>query len=737
MTSRFKFRFHLLTFLKYACGLLLLWEWLHPLKILDDTNNISVFLGFLVLSLILSFLDVHLVISSILRLIYVLYSLHFLYFEGSFFQFIWIPLFVEEIQKNIAFIFEQEWVNFSNLFKSVLFYFLLYLITYLIRYWLTNRKQIFLFFFMTLVYITILDTFTQYEADAAIVRAVIAGFGLMGILAFERVIEKENLPRETTLSKKWIISLIFMMGFSVLMGFVSPKLEPIWPDPVPYIKSYAEGSGSDVGGASKVGYGTDDSQLGGPFIGDDTLVYVTETDSRHYWKVEVKDFYTGKGWETSAPQPELFSFSQDEAVPFSVLYNQNIEVTERTGVVRPIVDWYPHIIYPLNVKKVSGDIDYYFEADLALEKIYSKEASVLSPIGEYSVEYHSPKYSVATLMEGSNKNHSVLNSGLLEHYTQLPKELPPRVRDLAFELTKDKTNWFDKAKAIESYFDQPQFIYDQSKVAVPGEKDDYVDQFLFETMRGYCDNFSTSMVVLLRSVDIPARWVKGYTEGEYRGVAESGQRLYEITNNNAHSWVEVFFPEVGWVPFEPTKGFSNNVQFTYDNLTATQNETQRPEVEEELEADASEEEKVENQTTASSTSFDKFWNAFTEFFTKHGEWLVGLVVIIVCGIGILYKNRLKWLPYYWLYRYKSRVREEDFPLAYITLLKQLERCGLKREENQTLREYAVYVDECFSTEDMGQLTLKYEQYLYRGRLENDSWRDTKQLWENLIKKTIA
>jgi transglutaminase-like putative cysteine protease len=78
------------------------------------------------------------------------------------------------------------------------------------------------------------------------------------------------------------------------------------------------------------------------------------------------------------------------------------------------------------------------------------------------------------------------------------------------------------------------FTYNQVDVAVPGPNDDYVDQFLFETLRGYCDNYSTSMVVLLRSVGIPSRWVKGYTEGEYQGPTESGKRGYTITNNNAH-----------------------------------------------------------------------------------------------------------------------------------------------------------------------------------------------------------
>src|SRR5699024_6506512 len=113
-------------------------------------------------------------------------------------------------------------------------------------------------------------------------------------------------------------------------------------------------------------------------------------------------------------------------------------------------------------------------------------------------------------------------------------------------------------RAIESYFASNGFVYETENVAVPSEQEDYVDQFLFDTRAGYCDNYSSSMVVLLRTLDIPARWVKGFTSGEQISSSlDDTEEVYEVTNANAHSWVEVYFSDVGWVPFEPTKGFSN------------------------------------------------------------------------------------------------------------------------------------------------------------------------------------
>ena len=142
-------------------------------------------------------------------------------------------------------------------------------------------------------------------------------------------------------------------------------------------------------------------------------------------------------------------------------------------------------------------------------------------------------------------------------------------------ITEKQESVYDKTKAIERYFARNGFVYDQKNVAIPEENDDYVDQFLFDTKRGYCDNFSTSMVVLLRTIGIPARWAKGFAPGETSKNAE-GDRIYQITNNEAHSWVEAYMPGLGWMPFEPTIGFSGPADIHYD-LELEDNDPEIPE----------------------------------------------------------------------------------------------------------------------------------------------------------------
>jgi hypothetical protein len=95
------------------------------------------------------------------------------------------------------------------------------------------------------------------------------------------------------------------------------------------------------------------------------------------------------------------------------------------------------------------------------------------------------------------------------------------------------------------------------------------------------------------------------------------------------------------------------------------------------------------------------------------------------------------MPRLYLLQFRLRKKDENIGKAYLILLHQLERYGLKRSEDQTLRNYARYIDTFFASREMSKLTDRYEQYLYHQKLPEGSWKDTRELWENLIKKTIA
>lgn len=80
---------------------------------------------------------------------------------------------------------------------------------------------------------------------------------------------------------------------------------------------------------STVGYGLDDSQLGGPFKADNTIIFTAQTQNKQYWRVETKDFYTGKGWEVSENAKKVSFKNKNDVVSW---YEQNTktETTEAT-----------------------------------------------------------------------------------------------------------------------------------------------------------------------------------------------------------------------------------------------------------------------------------------------------------------------------------------------------------------------------------------------------------------------
>lgn len=136
----------------------------------------------------------------------------------------------------------------------------------------------------------------------------------------------------------------------------------------------------------------------------------------------------------------------------------------------------------------------------------------------------------------------------LERYLKVPDELDPRIRQLARSLIVGTRsgNRYDAARVIEAYFQQ-NFGYTLEQKS--GGAADPLADFIFRAREGHCEYFSTAMAVMLRSEGVATRVVNGFQLGEYNDAAD----VYTVRQSDAHSWVEVYFPETGaWVTFDPT-----------------------------------------------------------------------------------------------------------------------------------------------------------------------------------------
>jgi transglutaminase-like putative cysteine protease len=141
---------------------------------------------------------------------------------------------------------------------------------------------------------------------------------------------------------------------------------------------------------------------------------------------------------------------------------------------------------------------------------------------------------------------------LLARYTQVPQSLSPEVRQLAEDWTRGAASPLDAALLVQGRL-QREFIYNLDNAA--GAWEDPLHAFLLRVQEGHCEYFATAMAVLLRARGIPARIVNGFLGGEWNPVG--GYQV--VRQRDAHSWVEVFFPEHGWIPFDPTPGTRGGV----------------------------------------------------------------------------------------------------------------------------------------------------------------------------------
>ena len=99
-----------------------------------------------------------------------------------------------------------------------------------------------------------------------------------------------------------------------------------------------------------------------------------------------------------------------------------------------------------------------------------------------------------------------------------------------------------------------------------------------------------------------------------------------------------------------------------------------------------------------------------------------LSLLVLCGVGYyIYRNSCYWLPWYFIRKFKRLYEDESFEKAYVVLLKQYERIGFERKEDQTLGNMLKFIDDYFSTIQMTELTSQYEKYVYGNQLKKGTW----------------
>lgn len=381
-----------------------------------------------------------------------------------------------------------------------------------------------------------------------------------------------------------IVPAALIIGVVLVMGIIMPRVPVLLEDPYTIFME-AQGhkvanAGGDGGvlisssssssskGSSLSGYSRDDKEIGGGFQFDYSPVMTITTSQRSYWRGETKAVYTGKGWgDVKGGTPfEPYQPNKGASLPLLPERPDGVETREVVQTVNVQRKDKIPVLFAAGpaskISELSGDGK---PSLLWNPEEWELKLSKPTRIESYTVVSQVAVVDEVKLRELPSAKDSELN---LAPYLQLPDSLPQRVRDLAEEQTAGLTNDYDKAKRLEAFF-RENYPYTNTPDVSKQESKDVVDAFLFEIKEGYCDYFSTSFVVMARSIGLPARWVKGYASGydpselERRraggfdfDVDPTGAGTYTVRNADAHSWAEVYFEGYGWIAFEPTSGFS-------------------------------------------------------------------------------------------------------------------------------------------------------------------------------------
>ena len=257
---------------------------------------------------------------------------------------------------------------------------------------------------------------------------------------------------------------------------------------------------------------------------------------RYYWRTLTYSIYSGSGWNNPTVSAE--DIPADQALIDSTDPNYRIVHADVT---------FPN--YTSERLYWTGAL---VRADVPFKAAWTHQAedallldndllAALAPVETYTVESILLNVTAQELRDSP----SVYPDWVREQFLVLPDSVPERVLALARDLTASGPNAYDRALAIQNYLRQFPYTLD---VAAPPAGRDVADYFLFDLQQGYCDYYATSMAVLARAAGLPARLVVGYANGTY----DLEKAQYIVTENYAHSWVEIYFANIGWIEFEPT-----------------------------------------------------------------------------------------------------------------------------------------------------------------------------------------
>lgn len=409
-----------------------------------------------------------------------------------------------------------------------------------------DELQILLLSFFVLLGGTVF-TFSYIIAPLLLVYVTLAPIGLY-LASAAATKSEEELARGGPLIPLRIYKLALLSGALIFLGggiifFSLPRLSA----------AIVEFNFIDGAGGNRFPLGVDLRQQG-LLSPNSRVVFRVSIDPplEHapLWRVQSLGRFDGTRWsrlETRSSElpraaPGVFAGDLDaiETRPLVQIFDFDLAPLEIPALVTPSF----RSLGPVDTLAVRGpfsEISTSYAGELFFERSETRRSRLLPMT--YEVAYLAPA-------AGSASPHQWMSPALKRRHTQLPVLLSPEVETLARELAREADSEgtgrpINRILAVEDYLTE-NYTYSLERRA--SGSPDPVASFLFEEKTGHCEYFASAAAVLLRAQGIPARVVTGFASGQYDAAAGT----WTVRESDAHSWVEAWDEQEGWVSIDPS-----------------------------------------------------------------------------------------------------------------------------------------------------------------------------------------
>lgn len=260
--------------------------------------------------------------------------------------------------------------------------------------------------------------------------------------------------------------------------------------------------------------------------------FEVQSEARSYWRLTSLERFDGQIWSSEGRYSEASGQLPVAMPPTAPASSQT--VFQRFTIKELSSIWLPAAFQPTSVKGSS------VRWEAASASLITDKATAHGQT--YEVTSTLTSHQPSDLRTAAPPTPSTIKTT----YLKLPSNFSPRLAAEARRVVSQAPTAYDKARQLQDYF-RTGFTYDLNVAA--GHTENLMERFVFETKRGYCEQFAGSFAAMARSVGLPARVAVGFTPGE-----ETAPGHFVVRGANGHAWPEVYLAGYGWVAFEPTPG---------------------------------------------------------------------------------------------------------------------------------------------------------------------------------------